>query len=105
MAFITGHTNPGKTIINIVAPYCMSKLKLNAEQEKAWADYTAVADKNLEAWKPVRRADLEKMTSPERMQTMIDRTKAHEQAVDGSAGCPENLLCDADSGTTENVRQ
>lgn len=57
------------------------KLKLNAEQEKAWADYTAVADKNLEAWKPVRRADLEKMTSPERMQTMIDRMKAHEQAL------------------------
>lgn len=57
------------------------KLKLNAEQEKAWADYTAVADKNLEAWKPVRRADLEKMTSPERIQTMIDRMKAHEQAL------------------------
>ena len=57
------------------------KLQLNAEQEKAWTAYLSIANKNMNAWKPVYRADLEKMTAPERMQTMIDRMKTHEKAL------------------------
>ncbi len=57
------------------------KLKLNAEQEKAWAAYLSVADKNIESWKPLYRADLEKMTAPERLQAMIDRMKIHEKEM------------------------
>ncbi|MCZ4064884.1 Spy/CpxP family protein refolding chaperone [Oxalobacter aliiformigenes] len=57
------------------------KLKLNAEQEKAWTAYLAVVDKNINSRKPLYRADLEKMTAPERMQTMIDRMKTHEKEL------------------------
>lgn len=57
------------------------KLKLNAEQEKAWSDYLAVADKNINSWKPLSRADLEKMTAPERMQAMLDRMNTHEKEL------------------------
>lgn len=57
------------------------RLKLNAEQEKAWTAYLAVVNKNINSWKPLYRADLDKMTAPERMQTMIDRMKAHEKEL------------------------
>lgn len=54
------------------------KLQLNAEQEKAWTNYMSAIDKQAHAWKPLHRAELEKMTAPERMQAMLDRMKQHE---------------------------
>lgn len=57
------------------------KLKLNAQQEKAWATYLSVTDKNIDSWKPFYRADLEKMTAPERLQAMIDRMKTREKEM------------------------
>ncbi len=57
------------------------QLGLNAEQEKAWLAYIAIADKNRDLRKPIPRADLEKMTAPERMQTMIDRMKTNESEL------------------------
>ena len=57
------------------------RLKLNAEQEKAWTAYLAVMDRNIDSWKPLYRADLEKMTAPERLQAMIDRMKIHEKEM------------------------
>ena len=54
------------------------KLKLNADQEKAWKSYLAVVDSNFNSWKPLSRAEIEKMTAPQRMQTMLDRMKERE---------------------------
>lgn len=57
---------------------CTIQLKLNADQEKAWKNYLAVVDANYNSWKPISRADIEKMTAPQRMQTMLDRMKERE---------------------------
>lgn len=58
------------------------KLKLNAEQEKAWTAYIAATNKNIDLRKPfLSRADFEKMNAVERMESMINRMKTHEQAL------------------------
>ncbi|EEO28649.1 Spy/CpxP family protein refolding chaperone [Oxalobacter paraformigenes] len=57
------------------------KLKLNAEQEKAWTAYLAISDKNIDSWKPLYRANLEKMTAPERLQAMIDHMNTREKEM------------------------
>ena len=63
------------------------KLKLNAEQEKAWAAYIAATNKNMDSRKPLHsRADFEKMNAVERMESMIDRMKTHEQAMTEQLG-------------------
>lgn len=54
------------------------KLKLNADQEKAWKAYLAVVDANFSSWKPLTRTEIENMTAPQRMQTMLDRMKERE---------------------------
>ncbi len=54
------------------------QLKLNADQEKAWKNYLAVVDANYNSWKPISRAEIEKMTAPQRMQIMLDRMKERE---------------------------
>ena len=55
-----------------------SKLKLNADQEKAWKSYIAVVDSGYNSWKPLTRTEIENMTAPQRMQTMLDRMKERE---------------------------
>ena len=56
------------------------KLKLNADQEIAWKDLET-------AWKPpadqkrLDIAEMEKLTSPERMEKMIERMKQHQEMM------------------------
>ena len=57
------------------------RLKLNAQQQKAWTDYMAVTDKNFNSWKPFSRTDLEKMTAPQRLEAMIGRMQERQQAM------------------------
>lgn len=52
-----------------------TKLKLNADQEKAWKAYIAVVDSNFNNWKPLTRTEIENMSAPQRMQAMLDRMK------------------------------
>ena len=56
------------------------KLQLNASQEAAWNAYIA---KMKPATPPSRpdRAQLDKMTAPERMEFMLSRMKEHEQKM------------------------
>lgn len=60
-----------------------NRLKLNADQEKAWKAYIAVVDADFNSWKPLTRAEIESMTAPQRMQTMLDRMKEHEGKMAG----------------------
>jgi hypothetical protein len=56
------------------------KLKLNAEQEAAWQNYTAATMKNLTPprWNPTEMA---KLTAPERMEKMLERMKERESQM------------------------
>jgi hypothetical protein len=56
------------------------KLKLNAEQEAAWQNYTTATMKNLTPpnWNP---AEMAKLTAPDRMEKMLERMRERESQM------------------------
>ena len=57
------------------------KLKLNASQETAWNAYMAKVKPGEPPARP-DRAELDKLTAPERMDRMLARMKEHEQRME-----------------------
>lgn len=58
-----------------------AKLKLSPEQEAAWASYTAAMKPPVQAQRP-DRAELDKLSTPERLDKMRALRQQHEAAMD-----------------------
>jgi periplasmic protein CpxP/Spy len=66
------------------------KLKLNASQEMAWNTYMAKVKPDERAARP-DRAELDKLTAPERMDWMLAHMKEHEKRMEDRAAATKEF--------------